>query len=104
VPTATTAPHVPPVKPVPTATPIVPKPGGGGTYFYTAPNETSLSHTTAARSSAPAASGAQSPTSLPASGGGQGGGSPLSPLAPLALLAAVAIVAGRVIPRIIKRQ
>jgi hypothetical protein len=88
------------VKHIPTSTPVVPKPGGGGTYFYTAPNETSLSHTTAARSSAPASG----PTSLPATGGGQGGGSPLNPLAPLALLAAVAIVAGRVIPRIIKRK
>jgi hypothetical protein len=79
----------------------MPKPGGGGTsgYIYTSYNASRLSHTSAAQSNAPA-NGA---TQLPATGGGAGGGSPTNPLAPLALLAAVAIVAGRLLPRILKK-
>ncbi len=123
--TATTAPTVAPtnteVPPVPTNTPkpkktktpvpvvqptskpratAVPQPtkqphtGFGGTapYVYSSASS-NLSHP----------GGTTGPSSLPRTGGGDGSGVPGSPLAPLTLLAAAAIIAGRALPRLIKR-
>jgi hypothetical protein len=105
VPTATKPPKKKTATPKPTTAPVVhhatpvPKPtqpttGMGGTapYVYSSTNA-NLSRS----------SSSTGPSSLPRTGGGDGSGVPGSPLAPLTLLAAAAIVAGRALPRLIKR-
>lgn len=100
--TATPVPTTPPVVHNATAVPVPtqPKPGMGGTagYVYSSANSAQLSGANLTRSN-----GTTGPTSLPRTGGGDGSGVPGSPLAPLTLIAAAAIVAGRALPRLIKR-
>jgi hypothetical protein len=67
--------------------------GTAGNYVYSSASASQLSH----------ANGATGPASLPRTGGADGSGDPASPLAPLTLIAAAAIVAGRTLPRLLKR-
>ena len=104
VPTATSAPAAPtgngppPKKKTAVVPAVVPQTGAGGTAGGS--GSVSLSSPPQA---APA--GHQSNTTittLPQTGGGDGG-NPASPLAPLALLAAVAMIAGKALPRFLRR-
>jgi len=87
-PTKPTKVHV--TKPV--VVPTVPPTGAGGTYVYSSNGAAKLSK--AALSSA-------APSSLPQTGGADGG-NPTSPLAPLALLGALGVLAGRTIRKMRK--
>jgi hypothetical protein len=86
--------------PIPTT---MPNTGSGGTYVYTAPNETALGHAASVRSSHGAS--VTSPVALPRTGGAGAdkGNLPSSPIAPLALLGMIAVGAGRLTWNRIKR-